>query len=81
MPAGIVLPLPTNSRSMSMGADDHHQRAGTDPVTLAIVTVSDSRTPETDKNKQYIETRMTLNWDIASQPIVLSKTNQTRWRR
>ena len=41
-----------------MGAVEHHQRAGNDPVTVAIVTVSDSRTPETDKNKQYIEARL-----------------------
>lgn len=42
-----------------MSADEHRQRAGTDPVTVAIVTVSDSRTPETDKNKHYLEARLT----------------------
>jgi molybdenum cofactor biosynthesis protein B len=41
-----------------MGAEDHYQEAGHDPVTVAIVTVSDSRTPETDKNRLYIEGRM-----------------------
>ncbi len=41
-----------------MSTQDHHELAGNAPVTLAIVTVSDSRTPETDKNKHYIEARM-----------------------
>jgi len=41
-----------------MSAKDHHEQAGNAPVTVAIVTVSDSRTPETDKNKHYIEARM-----------------------
>jgi molybdopterin adenylyltransferase len=41
-----------------MGAQEHREKAGHAPVTIAIVTVSDTRTPETDKNKQYIETRM-----------------------
>lgn len=41
-----------------MGAEEHRQKAGTGAVNVAIVTVSDSRTPETDTNKHYIETRM-----------------------
>lgn len=41
-----------------MSGTDHHQQAGNDPVTLAIVTVSDTRTPETDKNKPLIEARL-----------------------
>lgn len=41
-----------------MGADDHRQQAGHGPVTIAIVTVSDTRTPDTDANRQYIEARM-----------------------
>lgn len=41
-----------------MSSIDHHELAGNGPVTLGIVTVSDSRTPETDKNKEYIELRM-----------------------
>lgn len=41
-----------------MGADDHRQRAGRGPVTAAIVTVSDTRTPETDANRQYIAARL-----------------------
>lgn len=41
-----------------MGARQHREIAGHQPVTVAIVTVSDSRTPETDTNRQYIEARM-----------------------
>jgi molybdenum cofactor biosynthesis protein B len=41
-----------------MGAQEHRQRAGHGPVTVAIVTVSDSRTPESDTNRHYIERRM-----------------------
>lgn len=41
-----------------MGAPEHREKAGHDPVTVAIVTVSDTRTPETDANRQYIERRM-----------------------
>lgn len=42
-----------------MSAQDHQARAGDAPVGVAIVTVSDTRTPETDKNKHYIEARLT----------------------
>lgn len=41
-----------------MGAQQHREIAGHQPVTVAIVTVSDSRTPETDTNRHYIEARM-----------------------
>ena len=41
-----------------MGTGAHREYAGHDPVTVAIVTVSDSRTPETDTNRHYIEKRM-----------------------
>jgi molybdenum cofactor biosynthesis protein B len=41
-----------------MGAQEHRARAGHGPVTIAIVTVSDTRTPETDENRRYIERRM-----------------------
>ena len=37
-----------------MGVAEHHVRAGSDPVTLAIVTVSDSRTPQTDRNRAWL---------------------------
>lgn len=37
-----------------MGAEDHRQAAGRGPVPIAIVTVSDTRTPETDESGQLI---------------------------
>jgi molybdenum cofactor biosynthesis protein B len=44
---------------MIKGADDHRQKAGDQPVSVAIVTVSDTRTPETDVNRSYLERRLT----------------------
>jgi len=44
---------------MNKGADEHRQKAGQGAVTLAIVTVSDTRTPETDVNRQYLESKIT----------------------
>lgn len=41
-----------------MGAQEHQEKAGHGPVGVAIVTVSDTRTPETDVNRQYLETRL-----------------------
>lgn len=41
-----------------MSAEEHRQKAGQQPVTLAIVTVSDTRTPETDTNYMYLEERL-----------------------
>ncbi|MBX3061773.1 MAG: MogA/MoaB family molybdenum cofactor biosynthesis protein [Anaerolineae bacterium] len=38
-----------------MGASDHREKAGHAPVTLAIVTVSDTRTPDTDVNGHYLK--------------------------
>lgn len=42
-----------------MGADDHRAKAGDAPVGVGIVTVSDTRTPETDVNRAYITRRLT----------------------
>lgn len=42
-----------------MGVEDHHQAAGQGPVPIAIVTVSDTRTPETDESGQLIRTLAT----------------------
>lgn len=38
-----------------MGAEEHREKAGRGPVRVAIITVSDTRTPETDVNRQYLE--------------------------
>lgn len=41
-----------------MGADDHRQKAGRGPVAIGIVTVSDTRTPDTDENRRYLEAKL-----------------------
>lgn len=41
-----------------MGAEEHRAKAGHGPVSVAVVTVSDTRTPETDVNRQYLEARL-----------------------
>jgi molybdenum cofactor biosynthesis protein B len=42
-----------------MSSTDHREKAGHAPVTLGIVTVSDTRTPETDVNGQYLQRTFT----------------------
>ena len=60
-----------------MGADDHRAKAGHGAVTLAIVTVSDTRTPETDENKHYIEARMTeLGHHVAAYRLIKDEPEQ-----
>jgi molybdenum cofactor biosynthesis protein B len=60
-----------------VGAEDHRKLAGQGPVTLAIVTVSDSRTPETDLNRQYIEERMTeLGHRVAAYRLIKDEPDQ-----
>ncbi|MEZ4672099.1 MAG: molybdenum cofactor biosynthesis protein B [Anaerolineae bacterium] len=60
-----------------MGAEEHRQKAGSGPVTVAIVTVSDTRTPETDQNRHYIERRMTeLGHHIAAYRLIKDEPDQ-----
>ncbi|MBC7813810.1 MAG: MogA/MoaB family molybdenum cofactor biosynthesis protein [Burkholderiales bacterium] len=60
-----------------MGAEDHRQKAGHGPVTVAIVTVSDTRTPDTDGNKSYIEARMTeLGHHVAAYRLIKDEPDQ-----
>ncbi|MFN8452180.1 MAG: MogA/MoaB family molybdenum cofactor biosynthesis protein [Anaerolineae bacterium] len=60
-----------------MGTAAHREYAGHDPVTVAIVTVSDSRTPETDTNRHYIERRMTeLGHKVAAYRIIKDEPDQ-----
>lgn len=60
-----------------MGADDHRQQAGRGPVTVGIVTVSDTRTPETDANRQYIEARMAeLGHAVAAYRLIRDEPEQ-----
>lgn len=60
-----------------MGADDHRQQAGRGPVTVGIVTVSDTRTPQTDANRQYIEARMAeLGHAVAAYRLIRDEPEQ-----
>lgn len=60
-----------------MGADEHRQQAGRGPVTVAIVTVSDTRTPETDQNRLYIEGQMAaLGHRVAAYRLIKDEPDQ-----
>lgn len=60
-----------------IGAQEHREKAGHGAVTLAIVTVSDTRTPETDVNRQYIEQRMTeLGHVVAAYRLIKDEPDQ-----
>ncbi len=60
-----------------MGAPDHRELAGHQPVTIAIVTVSDTRTPETDVNRQYIERRLDeLGHRVAAYRLIKDEPDQ-----
>jgi molybdenum cofactor biosynthesis protein B len=62
---------------MMKGADEHREKAGKGPVTVAIVTVSDSRTPETDQNRKYIEARMAeLGHKVAAYRLIKDEPDQ-----
>jgi len=50
-----------NRKEMHSGKIDHHQKAAAlPPAHISIVTVSDSRTPETDTNGQYLKTQIEM---------------------
>jgi len=60
-----------------MGAQEHREKAGRGPVTVAIVTVSDTRTPETDQNRRYIERRMAeLGHAVAAYRLIKDEPDQ-----
>jgi molybdopterin adenylyltransferase len=60
-----------------MGAVEHRQKAGTDAVHIGIVTVSDTRTPETDINRQYITERMqALGHNVAAYRLIKDEPDQ-----
>jgi molybdenum cofactor biosynthesis protein B len=62
---------------MVKGADEHRDKAGKGPVTVAIVTVSDTRTPETDHNRHYIEARMNeLGHQVAAYRLIKDEPDQ-----
>ncbi len=49
-----------------MSVDRHREAAGHGPVTVALVTVSDSRTPDTDENGQYLIEQFTLRGHVVA---------------
>lgn len=60
-----------------MSAEEHREKAGHGPVTLAIVTVSDTRTPETDTNRQYLEARLReLGHKVAAYRLIKDEPDQ-----
>jgi molybdenum cofactor biosynthesis protein B len=60
-----------------MPAQDHREKAGHGPVTVAIVTVSDTRTPDTDANRHYIEMRMReLGHTVAAYRLIKDEPDQ-----
>lgn len=60
-----------------MGADDHREQAGNDPIGVGIVTVSDTRTPETDKNHHYLQPRLEeLGHFVAAYRIIKDEPDQ-----
>lgn len=60
-----------------MSAKDHQEQAGDAPVTVAIVTVSDTRTPETDGNRHYLEARMAeLNHIVGAYRLIKDEPDQ-----
>lgn len=63
-----------------MGADDHRAKAGHGPVTVAIVTVSDTRTPDSDENRHYIEARLNdLGHRVAAYRLIRDEPDQVAW--
>jgi molybdenum cofactor biosynthesis protein B len=60
-----------------MGVSEHHERAGHGAINIAIVTVSDTRTPENDLNRSYIETRMKdLGHQVTAYRLIKDEPNQ-----
>jgi molybdenum cofactor biosynthesis protein B len=60
-----------------MGAEEHRERAGRSAVTLGIVTVSDTRTPETDENGLWLrQTFESLGHRVAAYHIVRDEPEQ-----
>ncbi len=60
-----------------MSTQEHREKAGHGPVTIAIVTVSDTRTPDTDQNRHYIEKRMDeLGHTVAAYRLIKDEPDQ-----
>ena len=60
-----------------MGVTEHQLRAGNAPVTVAVVTVSDSRTPETDRNRAWLEAQLEeLGHRVAAYRLIRDEPDQ-----
>jgi molybdopterin adenylyltransferase len=60
-----------------MSVNEHRAKAGDNPITVGIVTVSDTRTPETDVNRQYIEGEMAaLGHTVAAYRLIKDEADQ-----
>ncbi|MCC6615049.1 MAG: MogA/MoaB family molybdenum cofactor biosynthesis protein [Anaerolineae bacterium] len=60
-----------------MGAEDHRQKAGSKPVSVGVVTVSDTRTPESDENRRYIEAQLqVLGHTVAAYRLIKDEPDQ-----
>ncbi len=60
-----------------MGSSEHRAIAGHGPVTVTLVTVSDSRTPDTDTNGHYLRARFTeLGHMVAGYRIIKDEPDQ-----
>ncbi|MDB5046167.1 MAG: molybdopterin-binding protein [Deinococcus sp.] len=70
--AGLSSPQGSSSLgSVSLGKTAHHVAAASAPVRVAVLIVSDTRTPETDTSGQYLLTELrALGHEITSYRIV-----------
>src|SRR5258708_17037215 len=60
-----------------MSVEKHREAAGHNPVTVALVTVSDSRTPENDENGSYLREQFAqLGHNIVDYAIVKDEPDQ-----
>ena len=60
-----------------MSVQKHREAAGHDPVTLALVTVSDTRTPENDENGSYLREQFAqLGHNVVDYAIVKDEPDQ-----
>jgi len=60
-----------------MGAEEHRQKAGNKPVSVAVVTVSDTRTPESDENRRYIQAQLqALGHSVSAYRLIKDEPDQ-----
>ena len=60
-----------NKHAHAAASSHFHGDASIPPIRLAVVTISDSRTPETDQNGQYLTQQIKdAGWELAAYHIV-----------